>query len=144
MKKYIFLAIIFFGVYRIVQAYEIGEFVYTNKEYQRCFGGNECGHIVAINRPAGNPTDVLTLDTGEDISTFWIDKTWHCKQRKCDCYQEKSKRLTVNEMIGSETFHTVIYKETNYHCVRCGKSLWTNPVGWYCKQCKTGFNIKEE
>ena len=57
--------------------------------------------------------------------------------------EKKQERLLVRELIGTETFHTIHYAETEYNCVRCGKSLVLNPVGYYCLSCKTGFHIEK-
>lgn len=52
-----------------------GDLVHTNKLYRKYFGKNSCSYVISIDRPIGNPTDVLTLDTGEQISTYWIESS---------------------------------------------------------------------
>lgn len=73
-----------------------------------------------------------------------IEEIANIPKTKCELLVGKPERLIIREMIGSETMHTIYYGEAKYHCVRCGKSLYLNPVGYYCTWCRTGFNIKKE
>ena len=66
-----------------------------------------------------------------------------------------AKRLLVEEVpTGTGTFRTIYDIELKYNCARCKKSLDFDveaehqngivKADYYCKSCKTGFNIRME
>lgn len=81
-------------------------------------------------------SDILAEKKFEIERNEWDDGNWE--------EWRKPKRLSATEMIGTETFHTISYGKSQYHCVVCGGFLRLTPIDHYCLSCKTGWDVKEE
>lgn len=81
-------------------------------------------------------SDILTEEKFKIERNEWDDGNWE--------EWRKPKRLSATEMIGTETFLTISYGKSQYHCVACGGFLRLTPIGHYCLSCKTEWDIKEK